>query len=207
LILYVARHGETDWNREGRYQGRRESTLTETGRAQARALAQTLASHPIDRVIASPLRRCVETAVPLAELLRVEVETDDRLVEIAHGDWEGRLRAEIEQIDAEMMRQWRAQPELVQFRGGESLADVESRWQSFSQSLRDGGQLAVVTHDVMVRLAILDATRRRLSALWRPRVINGGYAVLSLGGLPILLEECVDTHLQGLLVDSRTQAL
>jgi phosphoserine phosphatase len=208
LILYVARHGETEWNREGRYQGRRESSLTQTGIAQARVLAQALAAHPIARVIASPLRRCVDTARRLAALRGLNVETDDRLIEIAHGDWEGRLRVEIEQNEAATMRRWRAQPELVHFKGGESLDEVRSRWRSFIESLGGGAELAVVTHDVLVRLAILDATRRPLSELWKPRVVNGGYAVLSLtSGVPILLEECVDRHLQGLLVDTRGQAL
>jgi broad specificity phosphatase PhoE len=208
LILYVARHGETDWNREGRYQGRRESSLTQTGVAQAHALADALAMHAIGRVISSPLRRCVETALPIAELRRLDVEQDDRLVEIAHGDWEGRLRSEIEQNDAATMQRWRAHPELVQFRSGESLADVYQRWRGFTASLHGDADVAIITHDVLVRLAILDAAKRPLSELWIPRVVNGGYAVLGLeNGGTALLDECVDAHLQGLLVDTGAQAL
>ncbi|HKE36237.1 MAG TPA: histidine phosphatase family protein, partial [Candidatus Baltobacteraceae bacterium] len=94
MRLYVARHGETDWNYEGRYQGQRESTLTELGRRQAEALAGALADSGARRILSSPLRRCVDTARPLAERLGISVETDDRLLEIAHGNWEGRLRAE-----------------------------------------------------------------------------------------------------------------
>ena len=126
-MIYVARHGETDWNREGRYQGQRESQLTGTGIAQARALAGALAQRGITRVITSPLARCVETAGPLAQRLGIPFETDPDLIEIAHGTWEGRLRASIEREDPQAMRTWREHPEQVQFEGGESLAQVDAR--------------------------------------------------------------------------------
>ena len=153
-MIYIARHGETDWNREGRYQGQRESQLTDTGVAQARALAVALSQRE-DYVasISSPLARCVETARPLAERLGISVETDPDLIEIAHGTWEGRLRASIEREDPQAMRLWREHPERVQFEGGESLAQVDARWRAFME--RTEGGIAIVTHDVIVRLAIL----------------------------------------------------
>ena len=104
-MIYVARHGETDWNREGRYQGQRESQLTETGIAQADALADALSRKGVTRVIASPLARCVETARPLAQRLGIAVETDRDLIEIAHGTWEGRLRSAIERDEPAQMPQ------------------------------------------------------------------------------------------------------
>jgi len=61
-------------------------------------------------------------------------KTDDRLIEIAHGTWEGRLRDEIEQDDPETMRRWREAPETVRFDGGESLADVDARWRAFASA-------------------------------------------------------------------------
>jgi phosphoserine phosphatase len=206
-FVYVARHGETDWNREGRYQGRRESQLTHTGAAQARALADALAKEPITRVIASPLARCVATAQPLADALGVELETDPDLVEIAHGTWEGRLRSEIERSDAQTMQLWREHPQLAQFEGGESLHDVEHRWHRFMRRLGERDGVAIVTHDVIVRLAILAAAQRPLAQLWEPRVVNGGYARFQGGGSWGLLDACLDTHLGALVVDTRAQAL
>lgn len=209
MILYVVRHGETDWNREGRYQGQRESHLTATGRAQAQALADALAGASISRVITSPLARCVDTAAPLAARLGVNVEVDSRLIEIAHGTWEGRLRAEIERDDPQRMRAWRESPERVQFDGGESLEDVVARWRAFAAELDGENNIAVVTHDVLVRLALLDAARRSLSELWKPRVVNGGYARLAVEKNHKLrvLDECIDDHLGALLVDTAGQAL
>ncbi len=206
-MIYVARHGETDWNREGRYQGQRESKLTETGVAQARALASALCEQNITRVVSSPLARCTQTARPLAEALGLTLETDRDLIEIAHGTWEGRLRASIEREDPRAMRTWREHPEQAHFEGGESLAQVDARWRAFMQRNRDADGIAIVTHDVIVRLAILDASGAPLSQLWKPRVVNGGYAVLHGGASWELVEECVAGHLDGLIVDTASQAL
>lgn len=205
-MIYVARHGETDWNREGRYQGQRESQLTDTGVAQARALARALSQPEMTRVVSSPLARCVETARPLAEALGLSLDTDRDLIEIAHGTWEGRLRASIEREVPHAMRAWREHPDRVQFEGGESLAQVDARWRAFMQRNRDADEIAIVTHDVIVRLAILSATGAPLSRLWEPRVVNGGYAVFR-GGSWELVEECVADHLDGLVVDTASQAL
>jgi probable phosphoglycerate mutase len=206
-MIYVARHGETNWNREGRYQGQRESQLTDLGIIQAGFLAAGLAKEaPIRRVIASPLARCVETARPIAEVFGVALETDPELIEIAHGTWEGRLRAEIERDDPETMRAWRETPERVHFEGGESLAEVDHRWRSFMRRLGDADRTVIVTHDVIVRLAILAATGRGLAQLWEPRVVNAGYACFRGGGSWELLDECVDAHLP-FAIDTATQAL
>ncbi len=94
--LYLLRHGETEFNLEGRLQGQQDSPLTARGRAQARAhgaLLKTLIAEPEAwRVVASPLGRTMDTArLACAELGLPEaaIETDPRLKEIAFGDWEG----------------------------------------------------------------------------------------------------------------------
>ncbi len=208
MIVYVARHGETDWNREGRYQGRRESHLTATGRAQAAALARALEGVSVGRVVSSPLARCAETAEPIALQHGVTLEKDARLIEIAHGTWEGRLRADIEREDPTTMRAWREQPQLVAFDGGESLGQVLERWRTFAGELGGNDDVLLVTHDVVVRLAILEATHHSAARLWEPRVVNGGYARFAIGdGIWQLLDECVDDHLGGLRVDTAFQAL
>jgi probable phosphoglycerate mutase len=208
-IAFVARHGETDWNAAGRYQGQRESTLTDLGQRQARALAEALRGSGAGRVIASPLARCVETARPVAEALGVELETDPRLLEIAHGTWEGRLRAEIERDDPERMAQWLRHPERVRFDGGESLAEVAARWAAFTESASGASEdIVVVTHDVLVRIAVLRASGRSLERLWEPQVQNGAYARLSIAAAGWeLLDECRNHHLAGMLADTSRQAL
>ncbi|MEO9169655.1 MAG: histidine phosphatase family protein [Candidatus Baltobacteraceae bacterium] len=208
MNVYVARHGETDWNRVGRYQGQRESSLTLTGRRQADALAGALGTLAVSRIISSPLRRCTDTARPLGAARSLQVEADAHLLEIAHGTWEGRLRADIEREDPDTLRRWREAPQNVTFDGGESLEDVLSRWKVFACALAGKNDIVVVTHDVLVRLAILEGTHRPLSMFWEPRVVNGGFARFAVeGGAWALLDECVDGHLSGLFVDPTVQAL
>ena len=93
--ILLARHGETDWNREGRWQGWADPPLNPTGRVQAAALAEQLAETPLDAVYSSDLRRALETAELLAEPHQLNVVTDPDLREIDIGAWSGLTRVEI----------------------------------------------------------------------------------------------------------------
>ncbi len=208
--VYVARHGETTWNVAGRYQGRRESTLTPLGEHQATALAEACAhiEPRIERIISSPLMRCTATAAFVAERIDVKVESDERLLEIAHGTWEGRLRDEIAADDPALFRRWKEQPAGVAFDGGETLADVQSRWRAFAQTFDAAQPTLVVTHDAVVRVAILDAQCRSLDDLWLMHVENAGFAEFAVAnGRWTLVHESRNEHLRGLRAAIDTQAL
>jgi broad specificity phosphatase PhoE len=94
--ILLARHGETDWNRELRYQGHADQPLNDTGRAQARELGERLRGEPIAAVYSSDLRRAGETAEIVARALGLPVELDPRLREIHVGSWQGRTREELD---------------------------------------------------------------------------------------------------------------
>ncbi len=95
--VFLARHGQTEWNRAGRVQGRLDSPLTELGERQARRLARTIARLPgIDGVFSSPLGRAVSTAAFYAEALGAQVTVIEDLTEVHHGAWGGLTRPEIE---------------------------------------------------------------------------------------------------------------
>ena len=94
--IILARHGETDWNRERRWQGHSDRPLTDTGRQQAHALATQLAAEPIDAVYSSDLIRAHETARIVAEQLGVDVVTVPGLRERRFGSWEGLQDVEVE---------------------------------------------------------------------------------------------------------------
>lgn len=208
MRVYVARHGETTWNLAGRYQGRLESELTALGMRQAGALAEAMSAVAVGRVVSSPLLRCAETARPTAERLNLRLETDERLIEIAHGTWEGRLRDELAANDPDRYRAWRHDPARVHFENGESLADVLARWRDFAASFRPSHPALVVTHDAVVRVAILAATGRSLDAFWDAHVENGAYAELEVTEAGwTLLRENVAEHLGALRVPIDGQAL
>jgi broad specificity phosphatase PhoE len=206
--VYVARHGETTWNVAGRYQGRLESELSPLGMRQARALADAMTAAGTGRVVSSPLRRCTETARATAERAGTQVETDDRIIEIAHGTWEGRLRDELAANDSARYRAWRHDPAHVQFENGESIAQVLARWRDFAASFAPVAPALVVTHDAVVRVALVDATSRGLEDFWTTRVENGAYAVFDVhDGRWALVDECVSDHLGALRARTGGQAL
>lgn len=95
--ILLARHGETDWNREGRYQGWADPSLNERGRAQARTLADQLRNEPLDAFYASDLRRAHETAVIVAVPHGLPVVADPGLREVDVGSWSGLTHSQIEE--------------------------------------------------------------------------------------------------------------
>jgi probable phosphoglycerate mutase len=200
-VIRLARHGETDWNRIGRYQGRLESDLSELGLRQADALAAHLAALPAAerpaRIVSSPLRRCRATAEPAARTLGLGIEIDDRLTEIDHGDWNGRMRDEIAASDPARYGAWRSDPARVAFTGGESLAEVDRRWRAFAAELASRpGNVLIVTHDAVLRVALLAATGRSLDGFWTVRAENGAFALLEVrDGALRLTAESVTDHL------------
>jgi broad specificity phosphatase PhoE len=98
--LLLVRHGETDWNREGRVQGHSDVPLNDTGRAQARALAEQLATEQVDAVYSSDLRRARDTAREVARASGHAVTTTSALREKHFGSWEGLTHDEILSRDA-----------------------------------------------------------------------------------------------------------
>ncbi len=93
--VLLVRHGETDWNRENRFQGHADPPLNARGWAQAAEVAERLAAEPVDAVYSSPLRRALETAEVVAARLGLAVEQAEGLREIDVGEWQGLTREEV----------------------------------------------------------------------------------------------------------------
>ena len=172
MRILLARHGETPWNAEGRYQGQRDIALSATGEGQARALGERLRELPITRAVASPLSRARRTAeLALGEARAGLLTLDPGLAEIAHGDWEGLLASEIRARDPERLRAWRESPATVQMPGGgESLGDVLARaWPAFAaacEGLGEADTLLVVAHDAVNRVLLCRILGLPLARLW-----------------------------------------
>jgi phosphoserine phosphatase len=107
-MILIARHGESDWNREKRWQGFADRPLTERGREQARALAERLAHVELDAVYSSDLRRARETAAVVADRQGLQVKVVPELREVDVGSWSGLTRAEAEERFPEGFRRWRS---------------------------------------------------------------------------------------------------
>jgi probable phosphoglycerate mutase len=209
MIVLVARHGETTWNKEGRYQGRQQSPLSELGIRQAQALGEAMATFEprIERIISSPLIRCSQTAQYSADRLGLKVEIDERLIEIGHGDWEKRLRDEIMASEPDNWYLWKNEPSKIVFSSGDSMHKVAERWKSFTSTVPTVPTL-VVTHDAVVRSAIVLAQGLTIDEMWKVHMENAAYAKFDATGAGWkLLDPCVNPHLEGLRADIATQAL
>ena len=172
MRILLARHGETPWNAEGRYQGQEDIALSDVGIAQATALGQRLHELHIDRAIASPLVRARRTAeLALGEQRASNLMFDDGFKEIAHGSWEGLLASEIHERDPERLLAWRESPDSVQMPdGGESLQQVLDRaWPALVRACSGLGAdatLLIVAHDAVNRVLLCRILGIPLSKLW-----------------------------------------
>lgn len=171
MKIILARHGETPWNAEGRYQGQEDIALSPVGETQARALGERLRDVRIDRAVASPLSRAKRTAeFALGESRAAMLSTDPGLMEIAHGTWEGLLASEIRERDGERLQAWRDAPHEVLMPEGESLQHVFDRaWPALVRASEDLGNddtLLVVAHDAVNRVILCHVLGIPLARLW-----------------------------------------
>ncbi|MDV3469441.1 histidine phosphatase family protein [Stenotrophomonas sp. C3(2023)] len=171
MRILLARHGETPWNAEGRYQGQIDIPLSPVGEAQATALGERLAAVEITRAVASPLSRAQRTAqLALGAARAHTLLTEPDLQEIAHGEWEGLLASEIHDKDPSRLRAWREEPDTVLMPGGESLRQVlERSWRGLARAaegLGDQDTLLVVAHDAVNRVILCRVLGLPISRLW-----------------------------------------
>jgi broad specificity phosphatase PhoE len=125
--LIIIRHGETEWNVMGRYQGQADPPLNAKGIEQSYQLAEQLKDMELDILYTSPLKRAAQTAQIVAEKLHLPLFTEPRLMEIHQGDWQTCLRAEINQQYPDLFRRWESEPWEVSPPNGETLAQVQER--------------------------------------------------------------------------------
>jgi probable phosphoglycerate mutase len=170
--LVFVRHGVTDWNAEGRWQGRLDPPLSERGRREAQMVAGRLAADPDlrpARILSSTLARASETAAIIGTLVGVEVEPDARLVEIGAGEWEGRTHAELATIDGERYRAWRTTPGYGP-PGGEPIPEATERVRSILDQVAasDTWPVLLVSHGGTLRILarlLLDLSAERAEAV------------------------------------------
>ena len=153
--LILIRHGETDWNVEGRYQGQADPALNAQGLAQACLLAEELAGVKLKLLYTSPLRRALETARILSAALGVSLHLEPRLMEIHQGDWQGRLRADIAARYPDLFRRWETEPWQVTPPGGEHLTQVQARVDAAVDDISEwhpGKRIGLVAHRIPIAL-------------------------------------------------------
>ena len=182
-IIYFVRHGETDWNRDGRIQGQSDPPLNEAGRTQARVLAGVLAPVSFEAAYSSDLVRASETATILLAGRNITISATAGLRERDFGSWEGRL---VPELWAEGLLPDRTWPDVNAPHGGESVSDLEHRVivvVSAIAAAHANNTILVVSHGGVIRSAL---------SAWvgvdAPFIANcGGYVVAVERAVPRLI--------------------
>lgn len=202
LRLVLVRHGVTDWNREGRFQGHSDPGLSDAGRHEAELAAERLAADEgmrPGRIIASSLGRALQTAAPIGAATGLSVEADPRLMEIGQGEWEGRTHAELETEDAERYLAWRRAAGIRQPPGGEPIEHATARVRFLLDDLAtspDDAPICLVSHGGTLR--ILAHVLLDLADVHSLEVDNASIGVAARGPATWRLERWNDTlHLLG----------
>lgn len=176
--LILIRHGETDWNIEGRWQGQSDVPLNARGMQQAHEVGHKLANKGIQAIYSSDLSRAQDTAQVLAELTGLPVQTDPRLREIHQGVWEGMLVTEIEAKYASLLSERNKDPLTIAPPGGETASQVKAR---LLKALREITQqhpdekVAIVTHGFVLALFQVIISGKDFQQIWDLVPQNGGW--------------------------------
>jgi len=213
IRLLLVRHGETDWNRDGRFQGQIDIPLNENGHKQAAQAGEFLKTVHIDAAVSSSMKRPKETAEGiLKHHPNVTLETTDQLWEISHGEWEGMLETDIESGYPGMLSEWQSKPETVQMPGGENLDDVWRRakkgWGDIVKTYSEGNEqpvVMVVAHDAINKAILCQVFGLDPKNFWQFKQGNGAVSVIDYhagaDSVPVLSAANITTHLSGSIFD------
>jgi phosphoserine phosphatase len=200
MRLIIVRHGESEWNRVGRYQGQGDAPLSDLGLRQAEALALRLCDEPLDVIFTSALQRAAKTAEAIARYHRdTPFEHTPALLEIHHGDWQGLLADEVIERYGDGLREWREHPTRAQMPNGESFSNILKRVLDFKEYLcskYSGRNVLISTHDVVVKILVADALGMNMDRINRIWVTNASISVIEYGDdLPYLVSLSEACHL------------
>ncbi len=162
--VYLARHGQTAYNLERRFQGQLPVPLDETGIEQAHDLARRASEHRFAALWSSPLRRARETAAIVAERIGLPIREDARLMETDAGDWTNRTFAEIQEETPQLFAGFVEGDPSFAFPGGESFAAQGERVAAALAEIEAEELPAlVVCHGVVIRIALFQRAGHRVA--------------------------------------------
>ena len=201
MKFYLVRHGETEWNKLGRFQGQYDTRLNDAGLEQARVIALAAREWDLSAIYASPLSRTMQVASEIGGPLGLPINTREGLMELGLGELEGVTGEEMRAGWPQVFDTWNSTPELVAMPGGESLATLEERsWQVIlelqgAHSSEDN--LAVISHNFTIRAICGKVLGIPLANFHRLRLSLGSVSVFEMDTRgPRLLTYNSTCHLQ-----------
>ena len=202
LYLYIVRHGETEWNKEGRMQGRLNSNLTSKGKKYARALGERLKDTEFAHIISSPSGRTLETVQLIKGDRDIPIMTDERIMEINLGSWQGMKKDDLKKLYPNEYEHFINKPDDHQIEGAETLSEMSKRAMEFLTDLkgsRDNENLLIVTHGRFISALYAIFKGVELKDIWAMPTVEGTSLTivkLDQGQFEVLLEADM-SHVQG----------
>lgn len=179
-VVFI-RHGQTEWNVAGRFQGQSDIELTDEGKQQAELLAENFPVERIDAVYSSDLKRAMFTAKTVADKFGLTVQPEKAFRELSFGDYEGLTYKEIAARDAKCLECFWTRPDLLHFPGGETFEQVQQRAiQRLKEilSVNDGKHIIIAAHGAVLRTILAAAMHIDLRYAWHIRQFNTAVSIV-----------------------------
>ena len=173
--IIIIRHGETEWNKTGRFQGHSDVPLSAEGRAQAAMLGKNLSVDHVDMIYASDLTRAMETAAPLAQRFGLEVISDTQLRELNFGAWEGRNFNDVNAENPNAMKNFYTDPEQADIPESEPFPEFQRRVAGRVREIvaqERGKRIVVVSHGASIRILLADILAMPIRSIWHISQLN-----------------------------------
>lgn len=184
LKIYLTRHGQTQWNIEGRMQGHNDSPLTQDGIDNAERLRMHLNDTCFDVIYSSPIGRSVKTAEIIRGKKSIPIILDDSLKEMDLSIWEGLYKKFVEEKYPEEYQIFWGKPHLYKPKGSESFFDVQQRALAFIKKIiteKEQGNVLLVTHTIPLRSIMIHYSGFNIENLWNsPYIHNTSLSILDV---------------------------
>jgi broad specificity phosphatase PhoE len=187
---FLLRHGETDYHAQHRLLGRLDIGLNAKGQQQATRVKDFFRDTSIAAIYCSPLRRCMETARPVAEEKGIEIEVMPGLMEVDMGEWDGQYVDKLFKDEGEIVGLWMANPSSVSIPGGEDFGAVRERVLAATREITSrhpGPDLVlIVTHGGPIRGILCEALKMDLDDMFRVQIDLASVSTVKYfdGGIP-----------------------
>lgn len=175
MKLYITRHGETQWNTQKRFQGSKDSELTETGIYQAELLSERIDEIELDYIIASPLKRAYNTAKILNKNKELQIITYDGLKELNLGDFEGMTIDEIREVSGDLIDRVHQDPYNNRYPNGENLIEFCGRVSNTMNEVIDkyfGKNILIVAHGGTINCIQSYLESKKVKKEWMAGVVR-----------------------------------
>lgn len=191
----MVRHGETQWNREEVFRGRKDIPLNQSGEKQAERIGLYFSHRPVNRIVSSPLARAGQTAEAISNTTGIGIETMKEFTDMNFGIWEGLKLREVEECFPDDFRRWKTSPEKLRIENGETLAMVRDRISAGLVTIAYGREdtVIIVTHRVICKILVLHVLGIRNEHFWDIKYDPGSISLFEWNNNRYTLIFCNDT--------------